>query len=330
MLQRLKQDFYLAMISLAGLIIILFLTPYGIFRLFTGNLVVGIADLVMVAVSLISVLYAWRTGDTVRPGQFMAVAFCIGASLVCINLGLDGLFWVYPFVVFIFFLVPPLKALLLLLTTLSVLIGYGLMFEGELFATHFQLTSFAVTTGSTSFFAYMFAYRTQMQRKALKKLATIDSLTGAANRRTLNKALEEAIAQQQRKGRPYGLMLLDLDYFKQINDNYGHKVGDDILVKLVPILNNLTRQTDKVYRFGGEEFVLLFDDIKPDALHALAEKIRQGVQQQLLLPDGKAVTLSAGLALLAPGENWEAWLHRADMALYQAKHQGRNQVILAD
>lgn len=99
MLARLRNNFYLAMISLVGLIITLFVTPYGIYRLLSGNLVVGIADLLIVLSSIIAVIYAWRTDDTVRPGKFLAVAFCIGALIVCFNLGTNGVFWIYPLLV---------------------------------------------------------------------------------------------------------------------------------------------------------------------------------------------------------------------------------------
>tara|TARA_R100001443_G_scaffold14686_2_gene24547 strand:+ start:599 stop:1588 length:990 start_codon:yes stop_codon:yes gene_type:complete len=324
---RLKSNFYLAMISLVGLIIIVFLTPYGIYRLLSGNIVVGIADLVMVLVSICSVIYAWRTDNTKGPGFFMAVVFCIGVTVVCIKLGSDGLFWLYPFIVFIFFLVSPIKALVLLLLSLSVLVGFALFNPGQIFASSFQLISFTVTCFITSLFAYLFAYRTLTQREALRTLATTDSLTGAANRRTLDEALIAAISQYKRNGAQFGLMLLDLDYFKHINDNFGHKTGDNVLMELVPILKNMVRQHDIVFRFGGEEFVVLVTDIGSADLDKLAEKLRAGVEQKLVLPGGQHVTVSIGVAMLQADEDWEAWLHRADMALYQAKNLGRNKVI---
>ncbi len=329
MLERLKSNFYLAMLSLVGLMITVCVTPYGIYRLLSGNIVVGVADLVMVLISICCVVYAWRTDNTKGPGLIMAMAFCIGAILVCINLGIDGVFWVYPFIVFIFFLVSPLKALLMLLLSLLVLVGFALANPGHIFASTFQLGSFTVTCFVTSLFAYLFAYRTQTQREALKVLATTDSLTGAANRRTLDEALLAAISQHKKAGTEFGLMLLDLDYFKQINDNYGHKAGDQVLSDLVPILKSMVRQRDTVFRFGGEEFVVLLADIKQADLTKLADKIRLGVHTQLSLPDGNTLTTSIGTAVLQHDESWEAWLHRADMALYQAKHQGRNQVVMA-
>lgn len=327
MLKRLQDDFYLAMLTLVGAIIVLCITPYGIYRLYSGNYIVGIADLLMVSCAIIATRVAWRTGDTVKPGLFMALVFCFGVVLVCINLGVDGLFWVYPFLVFIFFLVSPLKAFVLLITMLSCLLLIANLRPGLVFASQFQMLSFMVTTTVTSIFAFIFAYRAQLQRRELKRLATTDSLTGAANRRTLNDRLAVAISERQRFGRPYGLILLDLDHFKQINDHHGHSAGDQVLAGLIPLLQSMLRQSDQVFRFGGEEFVVLLADIKPADLTKLAEKIRSGIASYLVTPDGSHMTTSIGVAMLQPDENWEAWLHRADMALYQAKHEGRNKVV---
>ncbi len=329
MLKRLKDDFYLAMLTLVGVIITLCLVPYGIYRLYSGNYIVGLADLFMVACALVAIRVAWRTGDTVRPGLFMAVVFCLGAVLICINLGIDGLFWVYPLLVFIFFLVSPLKAFVLLLLMLGTLLLFANWQVGRIFSSQFQMLSFMVTTTATSIFAFIFAYRAQAQRHELKRLATTDGLTGAANRRTLNDQLAVAINEFNRQGRSYGLLLLDLDHFKQVNDTYGHKAGDQILTKLIPLLQLLLRQSDQVFRFGGEEFVVLLADIREADLIKLAEKIRLGVAEQLTLPDNSSLTTSIGAAMLQRDEDWEGWLHRADMALYQAKNQGRNRVIAA-
>lgn len=327
--QRLRQDFYLAMITLVGVMITLFVSPYAIYRLATGNLIVGIADICIVVSALIAVIYAWRTGDTIKPGQFLASIFCVGAAIVAINLGTNGLFWVYPLLVFIFFLVSGRRAVVLSLFLLLTLVVVEILKPSHVFESYYQMMSFIVTAFICSFFAYVFAYRTQLQRKELKQLASIDSLTGAGNRHTLNAELELAVQLKQKLNCRFAVILFDLDFFKQINDNYGHKIGDDTLIRLVPLIAGMIRQTDKVFRFGGEEFIVLLRDIEPAALFPLAEKIRIGVEQQLLLPDGKAVTLSAGVAMLAENEHWEQWLHRADMALYQAKHNGRNQVAAA-
>ncbi|MEH8020280.1 MULTISPECIES: GGDEF domain-containing protein [Rheinheimera] len=328
MLKRFKTDFYLAMLTLVTTLIVLCILPYAVYRLYTGNYLVGFADLVVVLSSLIATTVAWRSGDTVKPGVFMAAVFCIGVLVICFALGIDGLFWVYPFMVFIFFLVSPFRAFILLLLLLISLFVMANVFPNRVFSSQFQMMAFFVTTGVTSIFAFIFAYRAQVQRFELHRLATTDGLTGAANRRTLNDRLAIAVLEMSKLERPYGLLLLDLDHFKQINDNHGHKQGDEILVKLVPVLQSLLRQSDQVFRFGGEEFVVLISDVKPAMLLVLAEKLRAGVQQQMVLPNGSYMTTSIGGAMLKPDEEWESWLHRADMALYQAKHQGRNQVVI--
>ncbi|MDF3126739.1 GGDEF domain-containing protein [Rheinheimera sp. 1928-s] len=329
MLQRLKDNFHLSMITLVGVIASCTLLPYALYRLATGSYLVGIVDMLMIAVSTVSVWMAWRTGDTEKPGFLMAAVFCFGAVLVCMKLGQDVLFWIYPLMVFIFFLVAPIKALLLLLLMVSAIVSLHFAEQSSIFNNGFQLLAFITTTLITSIFAYIFAYRTHLQRQELRHLATTDPLTGAATRHSLTDELTAAIEQYQQKNSVSGLMLLDLDHFKRINDNFGHQSGDQILSQLVPLLKQMIRQQDSVFRYGGEEFVLLIKEIQLADLHRLAEKIRHAVWHQLALPDGSALTTSIGIATVQQATDWESWLQQADVALYQAKHQGRNQVVIA-
>jgi diguanylate cyclase (GGDEF)-like protein len=329
LLQRLKDNFHLLMITLVGGIASCTLLPYALYRLATGSYLVALVDLLMITVSTVSVWIAWRTGDTEKPGFLMAVVFCFGAVLVCMKLGQDVLFWIYPLMVFIFFLVAPIKALLLLLLMVSAIVSLHFVEQSSIFNNSFQLLAFITTTVITSIFAYIFAYRTHLQRQELRHLATTDPLTGAATRHSLTDELTEAIEQYQQKNILSGLMLLDLDHFKRINDNFGHQSGDQILSQLVPLLKQMIRQQDSVFRYGGEEFVLLIKEIQLADLHRLAEKIRHAVWHQLTLPDGSALTTSIGLATVQHATDWESWLQNADVALYQAKHQGRNQVVIA-
>ncbi len=329
MLQRLKDNFHLLMITLVGGISSCTLLPYALYRLATDSYLVAVVDLLMITVSSVSVWMAWRTGDTEKSGFLMAVVFCFGAVLVCMKLGQDVLFWIYPLMVFIFFLVAPIKALLLLLLMVSAIVSLHFVEQSSIFNNSFQLLAFITTTVITSIFAYIFAYRTHLQRQELRHLATTDPLTGAATRHSLTDELTEAIQQYQQKNILSGLMLLDLDHFKRINDNFGHQSGDQILSQLVPLLKQMIRQQDSVFRYGGEEFVLLIKEIQLADLHRLAEKIRHAVWHQLTLPDGSALTTSIGLATVQHATDWESWLQNADVALYQAKHQGRNQVVIA-
>jgi diguanylate cyclase (GGDEF)-like protein len=317
------------MITLVGLIASCTLLPYALYRMATEDYLVGMVDILMITVSTVSVWMAWRSGETEKPGFLMAAVFCFGAVLVCMKLGQDVLFWIYPLMVFIFFLVAPIKALLLLLLMVCAIVSLHFSEHSAIFNTNFQLLAFITTTLVTSIFAYIFAYRSHLQRQELRRLATTDPLTGAATRHSLTDELTYAIQLFQQKGVVSGLMLLDLDHFKRINDNFGHHAGDQILSQLVPLLKQMIRQQDSVFRYGGEEFVLLIKEIQLADLHRLAEKIRHAIWHQLTLPDGSALTTSIGIATVQHASDWESWLQNADVALYQAKHNGRNQVVIA-
>ncbi|WP_337840780.1 GGDEF domain-containing protein [Rheinheimera sp.] len=330
MIERLKQDFYLMMVTLVGVLASFTLVPFVLYRLASGDYLVATVDLLLIGTCSLSVQWAWRTGDTERPGLMMAVAFCIGAVTVVYKLGSDALYWIYPLMMFLFFLVAPLKALWLLLSMLSAIALLYLSDQSHIFASSFQFVVFIATTLITCIFAYIFAYRTHLQRNELRKLATIDPLTGACNRHHLSDELTAAVQHYRTTGRDSGLMLLDLDHFKSINDQYGHQTGDQILMQLVPLLRQMVRQQDQIYRYGGEEFVILVQGIELADLHQLAEKVRHGIWQQLTLPDDKTITTSIGIACTSQARDWSHWLQLADQALYQAKHQGRNKVMQAE
>ncbi|MDP4529479.1 GGDEF domain-containing protein [Alkalimonas delamerensis] len=329
MFARLQQDFHLAMLSLVGLIVFLCVTPYAVYRYWEGSYLVAYVDATLVVATSLAVLYAWLTGNTKGAGLFVASIFCVGVVLVVSSLGPVGLFWTYPFIIFVFFLVPPFRALLLLVLVLVTLLAWSAWLPGTIFDDRVQLTSFVVTATVTSFFSYVFAYRMLVQRRELESMAARDALTGAANRRELDLALEFAAGAGRRsRDKDIALLLLDLDFFKKINDEAGHQAGDQVLVNLVQLLQKHTRLSDQVYRFGGEEFVILLDDVEADEALAVAEKLRQRIAAELQSQTG-AVSASIGVALLGPQEAWQSWLARADAALYRAKSGGRNQVVMA-
>jgi diguanylate cyclase (GGDEF)-like protein len=120
---------------------------------------------------------------------------------------------------------------------------------------------------------------------------------------------------------------MDLDHFKQVNDRFGHHVGDQVLVAFAELIKRSSRKEDRLFRFGGEEFLLLLRDTEVNGLHTAAEHLLNRVAENLESPAGK-VTVSIGGAMLRSGEHWESWLQRADECLYQAKSAGRNRVVI--
>lgn len=165
----------------------------------------------------------------------------------------------------------------------------------------------------------------------LERLAHTDVLTGLANRRQFIALSEIEIARAHRSGRALSLIVCDIDLFKQINDGYGHAVGDKAIRHVAARLLEGVRQIDVVARFGGDEFVVLLPDIKIDEAYVVAERLRDSLSSTCLeLEDGRQVpiTLSIGVATLEEGDSaLEALFQRADLGLYEAKGSGRNRVV---
>ena len=175
--------------------------------------------------------------------------------------------------------------------------------------------------------------RTQELQEAnqmLERLARQDALTGLNNRRAADERLLEEFQRWGRSGATYALLLMDIDFFKRVNDTYGHEEGDRVLQHVAELLRQQVRSTDFLARFGGEEFLALLPDTDREGAQVMAEKLRAQVEASPLEPVGR-VTLSIGLALIKAGDtDPEAALRRADAALYRAKGAGRNRVDAAD
>ncbi len=167
--------------------------------------------------------------------------------------------------------------------------------------------------------------------RELERLSQTDGLTGLANRRQFDHALQREHARQQRTGSALSLLMIDLDHFKHVNDHYGHAMGDDYLRAVARVLRaSVTRATDVAARYGGEEFACLLPDTPADDACMLAERIRQGVADLGLpnaLADTTHLTVSVGVATLERGSSSVAQLlTQADAQLYAAKHAGRDRV----
>jgi len=164
----------------------------------------------------------------------------------------------------------------------------------------------------------------------LRESALTDPLTGLRNRRFLQECADNLCKGARRRGRSLALLMCDLDFFKQVNDIYGHDAGDEILKQTSVVLRQSVREADLVFRFGGEEFLIVLVDVEPDSAIAVAEKVRQRIEtHKFALSDGSLVqkTISIGVAEY-PGDTDTYWrvLKFSDVALYHAKETGRNRV----
>ena len=168
----------------------------------------------------------------------------------------------------------------------------------------------------------------------LSKLATTDALTGLANRRHAMEIMQTMATRAYRKGEALGVILLDIDFFKQVNDRYGHPVGDLVIREIATILQASAREYDLAARFGGEEFIVLCDGGTWETTVAVAERIRRAVEERRIeYAPGEFMNVSVSLGVFSttPQENApvEQWIHAADQALYRAKNMGRNRHALA-
>lgn len=162
----------------------------------------------------------------------------------------------------------------------------------------------------------------------LKRLVETDPLTGLYNRLKLDDVLRREQSRYERMGREYGLALIDIDFFKNINDQYGHAIGDKVLREVSRHLQRTTRAFDAVARWGGEEFVIVFPETDLDQAAKAAEKLRQSISNSSF-NNFNSITVSIGVAIIQQGESIDSLFSRADKALYCAKKSGRNRVETA-
>jgi len=165
----------------------------------------------------------------------------------------------------------------------------------------------------------------------LKEQAFIDQLTGLYNRRFLEEVAKKLSAQALRRNSALGILMIDIDYFKQVNDTYGHDVGDRVLRHVANIVKSNVREADIVIRYGGEEIMVILVDVDINALEKIAEKIRQAVELSPIDISGGEVlrkTVSIGISAF-PVDSDKIWqcIKFADIALYKAKESGRNRVV---
>ncbi len=168
-------------------------------------------------------------------------------------------------------------------------------------------------------------------RAHYKRISELDGLTGLYNKGVLFERLGRETEEAAEYGRPLSLLILDVDNFKRFNDTYGHPEGDVVLQTLSAVIKKEIRGHDAAFRYGGEEFVIVFPNTGVGQSLPAAERIRKAFAGQIFASNGDgdvSVTVSLGLAQFRPGENMEGFIRRADQALYDAKHQGKNNVVV--
>ncbi len=224
-----------------------------------------------------------------------------------------------------------LKQAILSAVTVSVLVFVVTYFYFSMTTENFVMHCFWMIASFS--FGFLGAYLLERSSKAvfvnqeqLKQLAVTDRLTGLFNRIKLDEVLQEELTRSQRYQGQFGLVIIDFDYFKNINDTYGHQVGDEALIEIAKLITEHLRSSDKAIRWGGEEFIIIYLDTDRKEVLMLAEDLRQKIEQHTFRTVGTR-TASFGVTLSTNGDTINSIIQRADKALYSAKNSGRNCIV---
>lgn len=214
----------------------------------------------------------------------------------------------------------------------------GILSQGDIAGAHFQAIEQQrqIIEEQREIIESQIQSRTSELTKAnqeLKALSLQDALMAIGNRRAMEVDVQYTHSNALRKQRPYCLVLLDVDYFKKYNDHYGHQAGDEALKQLASSTQASIRSTDRLYRYGGEELLLLLPETTIDAAREVVERVLTSLEQAAIehveSPFGH-LTISAGISVMtnfdSGDDGWQQYLHRADEKLYSAKSQGRNRI----
>ncbi len=199
---------------------------------------------------------------------------------------------------------------------------------GELRKTFY--VNLAISIFVTLIVALVIVYTTNIYQRQLVKMASEDSLTRLANRRNFDETFDKLRLHKNGTNK-LALILIDVDNFKQVNDDFGHIVGDKVLIRVAEILKEGLRDSDLAVRWGGEEFALLLSDVAIDDARQIAQRVCEAVREDAILTEllGRRLTVSIGVGELSSLENQDGLVHRVDGALYEAKRSGKNKVVLA-
>lgn len=170
----------------------------------------------------------------------------------------------------------------------------------------------------------------KIANKKLDELATFDVLTGAYNRRKFEHYVGISIEHREAFHCPFSIIMYDIDFFKRINDNYGHKTGDRILQQLTAVVKSLLSNEDKIFRWGGEEFIILLPERSLEAASEVAENLRKAIAQNDFQIESDSITVSMGVGEYCSGNNIDQLVSHVDDALLKAKSNGRNRVEVSE
>jgi len=231
-----------------------------------------------------------------------------------------GVYWAYV-VVLGFFLVMELKEACIG-TVLFILLASYIISPHYPYPVLLRIIGTLILVGLS---AFSFSFLVNQLHSKLNEIATHDPLTKVLNRYTFLTVIKKTINEFNRYQTPATLFIFDLDYFKSVNDQYGHQTGDRVLIEVAQMIKSRIRVGDQLFRYGGEEFAVLLPHTNAENAAKLAEKLRSIIEKQNFNLD-RSITFSGGLSEVKAGDLANTWIERCDKGLYQAKSEGRNRI----
>ena len=309
-------------LHLSGLTAALML-PFALAHVAGGRWTMALVNAVLMVVLVTNARALQRNRAAPVPFWVLSVLMLVGVCTSVLQQGVVGVLWSYP-ALFIFFFVLPRR--------MALSLGLALLLGASVCSALALGVPLAVRVfGSILLILVMINVVLNVigeLQNALVVQAITDPLTGAFNRRHLKVHLDRMLVPADSAAPTDTLLVIDIDHFKLINDRCGHDVGDDVLRRLVACIVARKRRSDLLFRIGGEEFLLLLPGVTLDDAQRVADEWRLRLGQADLLP-GARVTVSIGISALEAGQSAEAWVKRADQALYEAKRSGRDRVMVA-
>ncbi|KAA3629583.1 MAG: sensor domain-containing diguanylate cyclase [Proteobacteria bacterium] len=308
-------------ISLTGLVIV---APFAIIHGLRGEWLLLASTGGFTLVLIVVAWQVWKPAGRIAPNTLLAgVALAnISTVIAAIQVPGGGIYWCFAATGGNGFVLGPRVGLIFNST-----LGLAMLATVSTSAETGELVRFGASFILLSTFVYIFSMRVHQKQHELQRLTQIDPLTGVGNRRSLEKALQSELAKARRYGYTASLVSIDLDHFKAINDTHGHAMGDRFLIDFAHMVENRVRDSDLVFRMGGEEFLILAPATSAAGAYELAEDLRTGMPSTPLA-ELTGHTFSAGISELRLDDTAAGWLSRADQALYRAKESGRNRVTM--
>lgn len=309
--------------SLFGIVSIALFLPSSIFIYFEGHRGLAISAVCFLGILTLNGFSAIRTKAPRATMALFVAALMAITGLSLLERGIYGIFWTFPAILFINFLA--FGRLSRIYTAIYFVYITVIMFS----VLDIQIAARAVLgLLITILFTNIFLGIIDQLQTKLVEQSIVDPLTGALNRREMDTVLQEAVERKRRTQTPASLLIFDVDNFKIVNDTFGHAVGDRVLKDLVTLISSRSRLLDRLFRLGGEEFMLFLPDTDGVGAGVLAEEIRLLVADGVLIED-RVITISMGVSELEFNESIDEWMRRGDDALYLAKDKGRNQIVEA-